>query len=174
MRKLLFIFLILIFIDLKGNETYEKKSIKSILVENDFAILLLNDGDIWKVYTARVVEQSWGEWWKKIFPKQPEREFLCNFDEWKLFSEVEIFPFEKENLDIEKYHNCEISNCNFTIRNLNTNTYGFAKKISIEEFFSEVAMLQKCECSGGQLKSEYYKGYRDGYILGYYEKDYVP
>ncbi len=167
MRNLLFSFFIFLFVGLSGGNV---KSIKHIFPDNDFAFILLNDATIWKVSSAKVIDQTWDEWWEEKFPKQPEKEFISNFDDWEASSEVEIFPFDIRNFEAEKYHSDEIFKCNLILKNLKTKTCGFARRINIEELFSELSSA-KCDCFLGQLKSEYYKGFRDGYVMGYEERD---
>lgn len=163
MKKI--IFFILFFMQIGFASEISSHKIKTILRGEDCAILLLDDHSFWKIYSAKEVSRSWSEWWHNIVPVNPDKKYICEFEQWEFFSNVEVSPFTPTREDIEKNHNDEISECTFIIQHQKTNTIAFAKPLEIEEFVFFIGAFQ--QKMNRLLQEEYDRGYNIGYSIGY-------
>lgn len=134
---------------------------------NDHAVLLLDDDSLWIVYTAKQVSQSWYEWFSGVYPENPEKTFLCDFNEWDFFSKVELSSFDNKNFNLSRLHNDEIKNCDHLVKHVKTNTCAFARQIAIGDYLQQVSLFEirtnrKIQELNNKIVQEYNRGYYEG------------
>jgi hypothetical protein len=163
MKKFLFVLLFLFSLCFSDAQN----TIKYLLRSDDRAVLLLDDNTLWVVYTAKQVNQSWYEWFVGVYPENPEKAFLCNFNDWDFFSKVELSSFDNKNSNLNKLHNEEIKNCDHLIKHIKTNTCAFAKQTGFEDYLqqvslSEIKTTRKIQELNNKILQEYNRGYWEG------------